>query len=327
MDKILIVRFSSIGDIVLTSPVIRALHQLNPRPEIHFITKKKFASTLEHNPYLQKVYTFEKEITEISSKLKAENYTQIIDLHSNLRSKRLKIILGVPSITFNKLNIKKWLRVNLKYDRLPSVHIVDRYMETIVSLGAKNDDQGLDYFISEDDEKSGIQISSRFPEGYHIFVIGGTHFTKQIPTTTLINIANKSRLPIVLLGGPEDKAKGKEIIESSDNTIINTCGAYSINQSASILKHCNKVITSDTGMMHIASAFGKEILSLWGNTIPEFGMYPYFPKKEEYKNHIYQVQGLSCRPCSKIGYKACPKQHFNCMLQINNEGIIKQLNS
>jgi len=327
MDKILIVRFSSIGDIVLTSPVVRALHNLPKPTEIHFITKQKYATTLIHNPFVDKLYTFEKEITEISAQLKAENYTYVIDLHSNLRSKRLKILLGKESHSFNKINLKKWLKVNLKYNALPDIHIVDRYLQTVSFLGVENDGLGLDYFIDETDIAYTENLRSKFNDGYHVFVIGGTHFTKQIPKSMLIEIANASSLPIVLVGGLEDREKGEQIVEESGGTIVNTCGEYSLNQSAAIIKYSNKVLTSDTGMMHIASAFHKDILSLWGNTVPEFGMYPYLSKDEQNKNHIFEVKGLSCRPCSKIGYKECPKQHFNCMIKINIAEVIAALNS
>jgi ADP-heptose:LPS heptosyltransferase len=327
MDKILIVRFSSIGDIVLTTPVIRALHKLANHPEIHYITKKKFANTLIHNPYIDKLYTFDKEITEISQELKSEGYTYIIDLHSNLRSKRLKLMLSSKSQSFNKINIKKWLKVKLKYDRLPNVHIVDRYLDTLSFLGVTTDGEGLDYFISTQDENVGQQFQERYPKGYHCFVIGGAHFTKQIPALIINEVADNSKLPIVLLGGPEDRKKGEQILRGSRHEIYNACGEYSLNESAAIIKNCQKVLTSDTGMMHIASAYQKEILSVWGNTIPEFGMFPYFAKEQKNKNHIFEVKDLNCRPCSKIGYSKCPKLHFDCMLKIDVKGIIDTLNS
>ena len=326
MEKILIVRFSSIGDIVLTSPVVRALHNLNPRPEIHFVTKNKFTATVDHNPYIDKVYSFEKEITEIAGQLKAENYSLIVDLHSNIRSKRLKMMLGVKSLRFNKLNYRKWLRVKLKYNRLPDIHIVDRYMKTIESLGGVNDGKGLDYYISDDDRKIVEQIPEQFKAGFHTLITGGAHFTKQIPLEILIKIAKGSQLPLVLLGGPEDTAKAKKILAAVGDKVWSGCGKLSLNQSAALIEKSRKVLAADTGLMHIASAFGKEILSLWGNTIPEFGMYPYFPEGQEYKNHIFEVKGLSCRPCSKIGFDKCPKKHFKCMLDIDLDAVIRELN-
>ncbi len=327
MDKILILRFSSIGDIVLTTPVIRALYKLEPRPEIHFITKRKFQSTLQHNPYIDKLYTFEKEITEIADELKNEAYDLIVDLHSNLRSNRLKLMLGVPSVRFDKLNYKKWLRVKLKYNRLPDTHIVDRYLKPVLALGAKNDGKGLDYFITDKDRKALEQLPKNFNGAYHALVIGGAHFTKQIPVEMLIEIAQASQLPMVLLGGKEDNRKAKLIKEALGDKVWNSCGLLTLNESAAVIEKCEKVVTSDTGMMHIASAFHKDILSLWGNTIPEFGMYPYFPKGSEAKNYIFQVKDLSCRPCSKIGFDKCPKKHFKCMLDINMDEVVRRVNA
>ena len=326
MDKILIVRFSSIGDIVLTTPVIRALYQLKPAPQIHFITKARYADTLKNNPYIHKLYTFEKEITEIKAALKAENYTLLVDLHNNLRSRRLKLMLGVESRSFHKLNYRKWLRVRFKYDRLPRLHVVDRYMQTVEALGVKNDGKGLDYFIGDEDRKAVSRLPGHFKAGYHAMVVGGAHYTKQIPLEKLIAIARGSRLPLVLLGGPDDREKSAEIVKVLGDKVLNTCGRLSLNESSALIEQCEKVITSDTGMMHIASAFNKEILSLWGNTIPEFGMYAYMPKGSEKRNHIFEIKDLSCRPCSKIGFEQCPKEHFRCMMDLDTEKIINILN-
>lgn len=327
MKKLLIVRFSSIGDIVLTTPVIRAIHNLSERPEIHFITKKQFKDTLQNNPFIDKIYTIDKEITEVKDDLKAEGYDLVIDLHSNLRSKRLKLMLGVPAVRFDKLNLRKWLRVQLKYDRLPKMHIVERYIQPLIDLGITYDGKGLDYFITDNDRQAVSQLPPHFQDGYHALVIGGTHFTKQIPLEMLIEIGKRSSLPMVILGGPNDLEKAQSIENTLGDKVWNACGIFSLNESAALIEGCNKVVTSDTGLMHIASAFQKEILSLWGNTIPEFGMYPLLPKELEFKNRIFQVDGLPCRPCSKIGFDHCPKKHFKCMLDINLEEVIRRLNA
>jgi ADP-heptose:LPS heptosyltransferase len=128
----------------------------------------------------------------------------------------------------------------------------------------------------------------------------------------------------VLLGGNTDKAVGEEVVNALGNKVYNACGKYNINQSASLLRQSNGVITHDTGLMHIAAAFNKKIVSVWGNTIPEFGMVPYFGNNLPTNGSIIaEVKGLSCRPCSKIGYDTCPKQHFKCMNLID-EAIIVQ---
>ena len=310
MKKILIIRFSSIGDIVLTTPVIRCLKkQLNA--EVHYLTKSSFKGILNNNPYVDKVHTIEKEISsELIAELKNENFDFIADLHHNLRTLRLKKALNISSKSFPKYNIQKWLLVNLKIDRMPKIHIVDRYMETVSSLGVVNDAKGLDYFIPE---TSKVDLS-RLPEiqsnGYVGIVIGGQHATKMMPILKLIELCDSLSEPIVLLGGPEDKLRGEEIVNAVGVKVFNGCGQFKLDESASLVQQANWIITHDTGLMHIAAAFKKRIVSVWGNTVPELGMYPYLPDPS---SKIVQIKGLSCRPCSKIGYSKCPKSHFKCM--------------
>ena len=315
--KILIIRFSSIGDVVLTTPVIRCCKQQLKNAEIHFIVKASFKSTLEHNPNVDKLITFEKDFKEVLPQLKKENYDFVIDLHNNLRSTRLKLALGKKSSTFKKLNVKKWLAVNLKSKTaLPDVHIVQRYLEAAAPLGVKDDAKGLDYFISENDTVDISSINQNLKNGFVALVVGGSYYTKKIPLNKLIEICNNSKLPVVLMGGKEDNAFAEEVVSKCKNT-FNACGKFSLNQSAFLILNSAFVITSDTGLMHIAAAFNKKIFSLWGNTIPEFGMYPYKPGEG---SKILEVKDLKCRPCSKLGYSKCPKKHFKCMNEITIVG-------
>lgn len=324
--KILIIRFSSIGDIVLTSPVIRCLkQQLNNEVEIHYITKKGYATLLEHNPYLDKVYSIEKKVSEVSSSLRKEKYDIVIDLHKNLRSARVKSIVSGKSFSFDKLNVAKWMAVNLKSNALPDIHIVDRYLATAKTLGIMNDDKGLDFFIAPDQHIDKKSLPSSFKNSYIAFAIGGQHATKCLPVDKMIAICKKVELPIILLGGKEDQRVAKFIEDKLDQKIINGCGKYSIHQSASIVSQADVVITHDTGMMHIAAAFKRKIVSIWGNTIPEFGMYPYFPKNLKHYNEIVEIKELSCRPCSKIGFDKCPKGHFKCMKQISEDWVVEKV--
>ncbi len=333
MKKILIIRFSSIGDIVLTTPVIRCVKQQLKDVQVHYLTKKQYSGILENNPYVDKLYAIEKNVSEVAKELKKENYDYVIDLHHNLRSAQVKSILGKRSKSFHKLNLEKWLMVNLRINKLPHVHIVDRYFETTKGLGVKNDGKGLDYFIPVKDEVDIKTLPSEFHNGHIGFVIGAKHFTKQLPDEKIISIISKLNQPVVLLGGKEDRDKGERIKSKAclpdrqvkSQNIFNACGIYNLNQSASLTKQARKIISHDTGLMHIASAFKKEIVSVWGNTIPEFGMYPYYGKSEV-RSQKSEVNSLSCRPCSKLGYSKCPKGHFKCMNLINEEEIIKFAN-
>lgn len=289
---------------------------------MHFLTKKQFGNILESNPYVDKLFRIEKNISEINKELKKEKYDFVVDLHHNLRSAQVKSMLGKRSGSFPKLNLQKWLMVNLKIDKLPDTHIVDRYFESVKSLGVKNDGKGLDYFIPEKDHVDIKMLPAAFQTGYIGFVIGAKYFTKRLPAEKIISICKKINLPIILLGGLEDTEKAGLICKSAGVNIYNACGKYNLHQSASVLKQARIIITHDTGLMHIAAAFKKEIVSVWGNTIPEFGMYPYYGKVEG-RNIKAEVKGLPCRPCSKLGYPKCPKGHFKCMNEINEEEIVK----
>lgn len=309
--KLLIIRFSSIGDIVLTSPVIRCLHDQLPEVEIHYLTKEKFASIPLNNPYIQKVWSFKKNLSEVLPALKKEKFTHVIDLHNNLRSHLVLLSLLRPYHSFKKLNIQKWLLVRFKINRLPNVHIVDRYLATVAHLGIKNDGKGLEFFIPPKDE---VDIKSEYPvlaSGYTGIVIGGKHNTKILPADMVANVVNSLMMSVVLLGGKEDWERGNIIAELTGGKAINLCGKYSLMGSASIVKQADAIISNDTGLMHIAAALNKPMVSVWGNTIPAFGMYPYM--KAGIPSMISEVNNLNCRPCSKLGYKECPMKHFNCM--------------
>ena len=287
--------------------------------ELHFLTKSAYKNILSSNPYLDKIWTIDKEIDEVIRALKAEKYDHIIDLHHNLRTLRVKLNLGVPTTSFPKLNIEKWLLTNLKINQLPDIHIVDRYFEPIKKLGIKNDNAGLDYFIPPneaiDTTKHGFA-----PHEYIAFAIGAKFATKRLPTHKIIEICKALPYPIVLLGGKEDAANGDLVAQKSGIYVLNACGKFSLNGSASWVQQSRLLITHDTGLMHIGAAFKKRIISIWGNTVPAFGMYPY---QTDYE--IIEVNDLKCRPCSKIGYQACPKGHFRCMEDIDMKEILKQI--
>jgi len=326
LKKILIIRFSSIGDIILTTPVIRCLKKQLPNVEIHFLTKPQYKELLSNNPYIDCLHLLDKPILQKANELKKMHFDCIIDLHNNLRSLLFKSIINTESYSFNKLNFEKWLMVNFKINTLPKKHIVERYLETTKTLGVTNDGEGLDYFLPKNISIETYNYTSLQNEKYIAFAIGANHFTKKLPNEKIIEICNQINHKIILLGGKEDEANGEIISNICAKNIINFCGKLSINESAFIIKNSLKVITHDTGMMHIAAAFKKEIISIWGNTIPEFGMTPYYGKLDVGCLKL-EVQNLSCRPCSKIGFSKCPKGHFNCMKLQNIENIISTTNS
>lgn len=320
MKKVLIIRFSSIGDIVLTTPVIRAVKQQVPGVELHFLTKRSFAPVLAANPYIDKLHMLDSDLDAVIGELKKEKFDFVADLHHNLRTLRVKRALRCPSASFNKLNIQKWLLTNFKINLLPKAHIVDRYLDTVKELGVQPDGGGLDYFIPENEMvgQDDIPVSHQF--GYIGLVIGAAHATKRLPPEKLKKLVLMIDHPLVLLGGPEDKVTGEMLSAVDPVKIYNACGKFSLNESADLVRRAKLVITHDTGLMHIAAAFKKPIISIWGNTVPAFGMYPYYGRtsfNQVQPYELVEVQGLGCRPCSKIGYDACPKKHFRCMQDIS----------
>lgn len=289
---------------------------------------------VESNPYVKRVYSFDKNINECLSDLKHENYDYIIDLHNNIRSHRVKLYLNRPSVSFNKLNIQKWLLVKFKINRLPDVHIVDRYLETVSRFGVINDNEGLDFFIPDKDLITIDHLSdlvndpetiSNLKGGFIAVVIGGNHNTKILPAAKVAEVCNNLSIPSILLGGKEDIDRGSLISDLTRGKAINLCGKLSLMHSACIVKESAAVLTNDTGLMHIAAAFNKPIASVWGNTVPDFGMYPYI--KKDTPLMLAEVHGLKCRPCSKLGYKRCPLKHFNCMVKQDTTKISEFINS
>lgn len=315
--KFLIIRFSSIGDIVLTTPVIRGLKQQVDDAEVHYLTKETYSGMLENNPWLDKVHTLKPSLKETLRPLQEEGFDYVIDLHHNLRTWRIKNRLKVLDFSVNKLNKEKWMMVNLKKNRLPDLHIVDRYMECVKLFDVENDEKGLEYFIPEE-----TNVSQDVDGKYIAFAIGGQHDTKKLPNESIRKICENLNYPVVLLGGHEDKDAGNEIAQGLDH-VYNYCGALNLNESSSFVRDSHAVITHDTGLMHIAAAFSKPVISIWGNTIPEFGMTPYLP---ESGSRIFEVKNLSCRPCSKIGHNRCPKKHFDCMKKQDIQAICEHAN-
>ena len=326
MAKFLIIRFSSIGDIVLTTPVIRCLRKQYPDAEIHFLTKQAFYGIVANNPYINKIHVLAESFELMLHELKTEEYDYIIDLHHNLRTLRIKRFLkNVKAFSFNKLNVEKFIYTNLKINTLPKKHIVDRNLETVASLGVTNDELGLDYFIPQKDIVSNNDIPTSHLHGYLAIVIGAALATKKLPVHKLRELCKAINHPVILLGGKEDVENGKAIAAGDEIKIYNACGKFNLNESADLLRRSKLVISHDTGLMHIAAALQKRVIAIWGNTVPDFGMYPYYGKASKQHFDNIEIKKLWCRPCSKIGYAKCPKGHFKCMELIPVNEIVKMI--
>jgi ADP-heptose:LPS heptosyltransferase len=330
--KFLIIRFSSIGDIVLTTPVVRCLKKQLVTAEVHYLTKKSFEKIFEANPYIDKMHYMDENPDALISTLKQEDFDYVIDLHNNLRTIKVKRALQKKTFSFEKLNLQKWLLTTFKINKMPDVHIVDRYMKTVESFGIENDGAGLDYFILPKDAVPENDIPTSHLAGYIGIVTGAAHNTKKYPLHKLAAFCKSIEHPVIILGGKEDAETGKQLSAIDPFKIYNACGKFNLNESADLVRRAKMIISNDTGLMHIAAAFKRPVISIWGNTVPSFGMYPYYganflSRQQNIPYDILQVANLSCRPCSKIGYNKCPKRHFKCMEQIAVEDVLQKTNA
>ena len=325
--KFLVIRFSSIGDIVLASPVMRCLKKQVQSSEVHFLTKLSFKIVTAANPYIDKFFYYDNDLKKVIEELKSENYDYVIDLHNNFRSIKVKRALKKKSFTINKLSVEKFFLTKFHLDFMPGIHITKRSLQTVKSFGVKDDGLGLDYFIGDDDKISESDLPTSHLAGYIAIVIAANHRTKKLPAHKLRELCDKINYPIILLGGKGEFENGKMASEVDPVKIYNACGKFNLNESADLIKRADVVISNDTGLQYIACAFKKPLLAIWGSTSPKLDVEPFYGDQfmKQHNDPIYEnilVPNLPCQPCSKYGLKDCPLGHFNCMEKQDIDGIV-----
>lgn len=319
--RILIIRFSSIGDIVLTSPIIRCVkEQLEGEVQIDFITKRSFASIVEANPHIDEVITIEKSVSEVAERLRDGMYDYVIDLHNNIRSKQVKRLVKALHFTLDKRNVAKWVYVQLKRPYLEIGHVVARSFACVAPLGIKDDQRGLDFYFPTTTKMEKAILPECFQTGYFAYAIGGQMKGKILPSTQITRLCHRLRLPVVLLGGPEDRSEGDKVKAALGDQVFNACGAFSLHQSASLLEGAERVITHDTGLMHIAVALKKPLVSLWLATTPELGFAPWQPSAPS----VMIEAKCSKRPTSKLGNRGYKD---GCVFNIDLDEVVAAVNA
>ncbi len=313
--KVLVIRLSSIGDIVLTTPVLRCINsQLNV--SIDFLTKDKYKSLLAANTDIENLIFLSNDISHTIKALRANRYDMIIDLHNNLRSFRIRYALNTKSYVLNKHSLKRFILIYFGVDFLKN-HVVDRYFETVKSIGVYNDKKGISYTLNPT-----TKIDFNTKQDYIAWIIAGSYETKKLSRKQIEDVISKLDMPVVLIGGNSENEIAELIVNNSFNKkIYNFCGIISLDQSALLIKHSKLVLTNDTGMMHISSAFSNPIISLWGCTKPSLGFSPYMPKNK-FENLISE---MSNKPCSKHG-KNCNYLNDGCVKSISAEKIYNTIN-
>jgi len=312
VKKLLIIRLSSLGDILLTTPLIRSIKKQYPQISIDFILKEQYRDILKHNKFITNMLLYEKD----EDKLSSNNYNLIIDLQNNFRSRKITRSLKSTAIKFNKYNFEKFLLVHFKINRLRSLpQIPVRYSNTISNFNL--DDGGLDLFLPENINSNLIDTKK-----YIGMAPGSKHFTKMWPIDYYVQLGEELKhngYDIVLFGGKDDEQICKQIKDALPFA-VNLCNDNDLIQTVTNMKRCLAVVCNDSGLMHAACAVKVPVLTFFGSTVQEFGFGPY-----KNNNLILENNSLTCRPCSHIGRNSCPKKHFRCMKDLSPQTAFNNL--
>lgn len=329
--KILIIRLSSIGDILLTTPFIRQTRRKFPNSKIDFVIKEEFAQLLDHNTNVNNLIKFNSKggsykLGELKKSLVENHYDYIFDLHNNFRSIYLRQGHKKSSVfRIEKNKIKQILYVKFKINNYTQVTpIAERYLNVGKNAGIIDDENGLEIFWDNNTKESVKQILEKQvinPNDQVIAIAPGAGFyTKRWPVENykkfILNIMEKHHYKVVVLGNENDKLQGKVLAELEN--VIDLTGQLSLLQTAVVLSNSKALISNDTGLMHMATAVYTPVLAIFGSTVKEFGFYPY-----RSKSIVVEAEGLECRPCSHIGRHTCPKEHFKCMNDITPDIVFE----
>lgn len=317
--KILFIRFSAIGDLVLASPAFRCAKNQLPGVELHLLTKANLKAVTEANPYIDRFHYFDGDFGSTLADLKAENFDWVVDLHKNLRSYRFRWALKKPSLAYKKASIEKWWLTKWHWDRMPQRHISLRSVDALAPLGVQYDGQGLDYFIPKETQwPNDLEGKQALLPGICL-VLGASYPTKKMPLEKWSALAKALPKPLYVLGGPEE-ADAAETLRMEG--VIPLAGKLTLHQSALLVSKAPLVISHDTGLLYMACAFGVPSLAIWGATSPILQVEPWYAEalNKPYFNAI--VPGLTCQPCSNFGSKQCPKGHFRCMQDQSVETLL-----
>lgn len=330
LSKILVIQFSSISAIVLSSPVLRCIKKQLPETELHFLTSQSFLKDNLVTPYVSRFFYLDKNLQSINNALANEAYDYVIDLDKSLRSFKIKKKLQIKSYSLRALTVEKFLLTRFNINIMPGIHYTQRCINTLAGLDVKDDGLGLDYFIPAED----IVLESDLPHshlfGFIVLVIGASKYTQKLPVHKLKELCKKIEYPIILVGGLEDKMEGEQIAAVDNIKVYNACGKFNLNECADIIRQSKLVIAPDSALQYISCAFNKPLLAIWGATSPALDVGPYYGKifmemqQEPVYENIYFNPG--CQPCSIDGTNTCPMEYFHCMEKLDINLIVQKVN-
>ncbi|MCI0473896.1 MAG: glycosyltransferase family 9 protein [Ignavibacteria bacterium] len=311
--KILVIRFSSFGDIVLTYPFLNEIRRLYPQARIDYLVKKQYIGTIQLHTAVDNVFILSENS---KNRLKAEKYDVVFNLQGNPRSILLSLKLGRKILKVRKDTFKKLLLVYLKINTLQnSLPVFAKYLMT---LRAINPEAGTDYTVTN--KLRTAEFDNNFGE-YAVVSPSSKHFTKRMPADKFIDILKSLNTKIILTG--DNNEIDTEICGYISRNISNSdnfCGKLTFAELAAYIRKSKFIICNDSGILHLAEALNKKVFVFFGSSVKEFGFYPQLKSTE-----IFDSGELNCRPCSHIGKSKCIKGHFKCMNDIDIEAVKKRI--
>lgn len=329
--RILCVRFSAMGDIILTSHMIRLLKQRFPDAAIDFLVKKKYASLIQYNPNIHQKFVFDTEkgfsdILRLIRQIRKQHYDAVIDLQRNFRSVVVSFFSGAQWKF--KYRPKRWERfwlVHFHRDIYREVKPVPlRYLETLSPWDIKDDEKGIELFVKASARNSVEKILEKAcmkkNEEIVLLAPGAGRNTKRWPAERYGEVGdyfNNRGKRVILVGGKMDRSCADEVSESMKTSSLNFAGQFSLMETAALIKKAIILVTNDTGLMHMGIALNRKVISIFGPTTHHLGFMPFRGRS------IVVEKSMPCRPCSYHGTEKCPQGHFRCMLDIHSEEVIR----
>ena len=330
--KILVVRFSSIGDVLLTTPVLRAIKTRWPESHLALLTRDRFAPVVEGNPHVDEIIRLggaadTEALHDLIEDELAGPWDLLVDLHGSIRSRLVwRNVAAGQKIRYSNLRLNRWLliwcRVDFYGPEPPSVP--EKYAKCLEKFGVRLDKRPCEIFLHDADREEATRlIDAQWDAGQKYLAVapGAAWPNKRWPAENFAEaakrIAGQQGLNVVLLGGAGDMEVCTEVAAGLEGVPhLNLCDKLSLRGSAAALEGAAHLITNDTGLMHLATAVGTPLTAVFGPTVKQFG---YFPYRAE--NAKVVETDLWCRPCTHNGRKHCPLGHFRCMRDVGVEGV------
>ncbi|MFC1566419.1 glycosyltransferase family 9 protein [bacterium] len=322
MKKILIIRFSSLGDIVATTSFVESVKKQIPDSKLYFLTKDAYEDVLLNNPNIETIYSIgKKKLGEVIKELRDAKIDVVFDLHNNLRSRIVSLIVGKKIYRYKKDIFSRRLLVLTKKWFGKNKTVIQKYADAYTD--SKLDVLNTKIYLTKHEKKD---ISQKFDLTHAKKYIGintsAKWQTKKLPTykyTELVSDLIDNGYNVILFGNNNSIGKNQKILTDIDilkeTSVINTTGILSIRELCAMISFCDMLVTVDSAPMHIAQALDVPVVAIFGSTVKEFGFW--MPRQ----NDTIIERKISCRPCTLHGKNICPKKHFKCMNDVDVQDI------